>query len=89
MCRPKAVYGPVPVSCLRIEQVKQNQHAVLVVVKLAIVGGISLATVVVQSLQHRRKLIEILQARDIRLLDLRLLKFFPRHAQQDATKRLS
>ena len=54
----------------RIEQVEQQEHAVLVEMQLAIARRVALAGVVVQTLQQRRELVEVLESGDIGLLDL-------------------
>ena len=56
----------------RIEEEQKQEHAILVVVQITVPGAISLATVIVQSPQQRRELIEVLEPRDIWLLDLLL-----------------
>jgi hypothetical protein len=53
-----------------IEQIEQHQHAVLVVMQTPITGPVAPTALLVQSFQQRRKLLEILQPRDIGLFDL-------------------
>ncbi len=65
----------------RIEKVQQNQHAILVVVQLAIAGTISFAAIVVQTPQQRRKLVEEFEPGDIGLGNFLLWVLLRGHAQ--------
>jgi hypothetical protein len=67
-----------------IEQKEQDQHAVLIKVKLSIGSLVSLATDVVQTLKQRIQLVEILQPRDVLLTDVGLLVRSLRHAKNNA-----
>ena len=54
----------------RIEQVKQHQHAVLIVMQRAIVGLVALAAIVMQPLKQGSELVEVFESDNVFGLDL-------------------
>ena len=66
----------------RVEQVEQQEHAILIVMQGAIAGTVSRATIIVQAIQQWRKLVEEFQARDVGFFDLLFL--FGSHARDYA-----
>ena len=65
-----------------IEQEQQHEHAILVEVQAAVAGLVALAAHFVQARQHRRELVEILQARDV--LFAHIFAAFASHADDYA-----
>ena len=65
-----------------IEQVQQDQHAILIEMQLAVAGLVALTAIVVQPLQQRRELVEVLQAGDIGFLEFPFLGHAPHYASR-------